>query len=220
MEHPPRLLAALERQFQSWRRLRAQGVERVGWKVGAGQRECIEGGMVIGHLTSATLLPSGASYRVRKRDADLHADAEVAVELGRDLAGELDLEETRAAINGFGPALEIVDLASSNDAESIVAENVFHRAVAFGSSWTEVLPPQVEGRLVVNGAVRAADGVDFEVVARVAEVAALLGALGERLEAGDRIITGSVVQVPVAEGQLVVADLGGLGQVRLSINGL
>lgn len=52
---------------------------------------------------------------------------------------------------------------------------------------------------------------------RVLAVARLLDELGERLEPGDRIITGSIVQVPVAVGREVTADLGALGRVRLTV---
>jgi 2-keto-4-pentenoate hydratase len=48
-------------------------------------------------------------------------------------------------------------------------------------------------------------------------VAVLLAGAGERLRAGDLLITGSVVQVPVAAGDEVVADLGPLGAVSLSL---
>ena len=47
--------------------------------------------------------------------------------------------------------------------------------------------------------------------------ARLLAAMGERLLPGDRVITGSVVQVPVGPGHLVGAELGPLGRVELSI---
>jgi 2-keto-4-pentenoate hydratase len=52
---------------------------------------------------------------------------------------------------------------------------------------------------------------------RVAAIARLLAALGERLEPGDRLITGSIVQVPVAAGDLVAADLGLLGRVEVMV---
>ena len=48
-------------------------------------------------------------------------------------------------------------------------------------------------------------------------VAVLLAAAGEQLRAGDLLISGSVVQVPVAAGDEVVADLGPLGSVGLSL---
>ena len=42
--------------------------------------------------------------------------------------------------------------------------------------------------------------------------------MGERLESGDRIITGGIVQVPVAPDEHVVAELGPLGRVALSVS--
>jgi hypothetical protein len=80
--------------------------------------------------------------------AALHADAEVALEVGPD------------GIAGYGAALELVDLGS---------------------------PPDNPHDL------------------------------GERLEPGDRLITGSVVQVPLGDGDRVIADLGSLGRVELAI---
>jgi 2-keto-4-pentenoate hydratase len=47
----------------------------------------------------------------------------------------------------------------------------------------------------------------------------MLEAAGERLQTGDRIITGSVVQVPVAPGDEVVAEIDGIGRVGLTIAG-
>lgn len=47
--------------------------------------------------------------------------------------------------------------------------------------------------------------------------ARFLGAIGERLRAGDRIITGSIVQVAIQQGSEVMADLAGLGSVGLTV---
>jgi hypothetical protein len=41
----------------------AGGAQRVGWKLGMGDRERIGAGPVIGHLTTATLLTAGATFR-------------------------------------------------------------------------------------------------------------------------------------------------------------
>jgi 2-keto-4-pentenoate hydratase len=41
--------------------------------------------------------------------------------------------------------------------------------------------------------------------------------MGERLEAGDRLITGSIVQLPVQPGDKVIADLGRLGRAGLTV---
>jgi 2-keto-4-pentenoate hydratase len=75
----------------------------------------------------------------------------------------------------------------------------------------------VEGRLIVNERERASSASSRDYAEAVRSVAALLGAMGERLRAGDRLITGAVVQVPVAPGDEVVADLGTLGRSQLTV---
>lgn len=209
----PRLESALAAQLAEWRAALADGAQRVGWKLGMGDRERI-GGPVIGHLTSASVLDDGSSYE--STDGALHADAEVVVRMGRDLGADADEDEARAAIAGYGAALELVDLAEPPvEPEAIVAANVWHRAVVLAGGGATLAG--VEGRLLVDGEVRARAAAPADVADRVLVVARLLGALGERLQAGDRIITGSVVQVPVARGVEVVADLGALGSARAQV---
>jgi 2-keto-4-pentenoate hydratase len=209
----PRLESALAAQLADWRAALADGADRVGWKLGMGDRERI-GGPVIGHLTSASLLRDGSAYEASA--GDLRADAEVVVEMGRDLGADADEDEARAAIAGYGAALELVDLAEPPvEPEAIVAANVWHRAVVLAGGGETLTV--VEGRLIVNGEVRASAAAPADVVDRVLVVARLLGAMGERLQAGDRIITGSVVQVALAPGDEVVADLGALGRARARV---
>jgi 2-keto-4-pentenoate hydratase len=214
----PRLAAALATQFLQWRATLGQGATRIGWKLGVGDRERIGDELAVGHLTSATCLDPGAAYHADDA-GDLRADAEVAFELGRDVDPN-DPAGAAAAIAGVGVALEIVDLARPpDDPVSVVAANVFHRAVAFGPFQPARPADGIRGRLLVNGRTRASAPVPAadELAGRVQAAARLLGAMGERLEAGDRIITGSVVQVAVTVGDQVVAGLGPLGRVDLSI---
>jgi 2-keto-4-pentenoate hydratase len=75
----------------------------------------------------------------------------------------------------------------------------------------------VDAALVVDGVERARDRVDADLADRLRAAARLLEAVGERLAIGDRIITGSVVQVPVERGNEIAADLGPLGAARLAI---
>ena len=199
----PRLIAALERQLASWRATLDSGAQRVGWKLGMGERERIGDGPVIGHLTSATCIETGGVYRTVD-DQALHADAEVALELGTD--GE---------IVGYGAALEIVDLGAPEDAAAIVATNVFHRAVAFGPIHPEMTA--AKGQLIVNGQLRDSALTDGNYPPIVDRVSRLLAAVGERLLPGDRLITGSIVQVPVHPGDHVVADLGALRRAEVRI---
>ena len=195
----PRLVDAVRRQLAG----RPPGATRVGWKVGSGAGERIGNELAVGHLTSATTLADGSTYAAA--GADLHADAELAVEVGED-----------GGIARYAAAVELVDLADGDDPPTVVARNVYHRAVAFGP-FTAERPSGVEGALLVNGDRRASGRVPDDVEDTIAAVARVLEAVGEALRSGDRVITGLVVQVAVAPGDLVVADLGPLGRVGLRI---
>src|SRR3954470_9965578 len=105
----PRLASALAVQLETWRAALAAGADRVGWKLGVGDRERIGAGPVIGHLTSATQLAPGSSYRPDDPTA-LHVDAEVAVEMASDVAPDATVAEVEAAVAGYGAAIELVDL--------------------------------------------------------------------------------------------------------------
>ncbi|MFL5945402.1 MAG: hypothetical protein ACJ74C_08200 [Gaiellaceae bacterium] len=188
----PRLTAALQQQLQT------RAGERVGWKLGVGDAERLGETVAVGHLTRATLLEPGAMYETR--GARLHADAEIAAIVG----------------GGYAAALELVDLGNRDAGpEVVVATNIFHRAVSFGEPQAS-LPDPVEGRLLVDGDVRAAAHARrFE--ERLAQVELVLATVGEHLRDGDRVITGSVVQIAVEAGQVVTADFGPLGSVTLRL---
>jgi len=212
------LEAALGRQLDSWRAALGGGAERVGWKLGIGHRERIGDGPVIGHLTSASRLPSGGELDVSGLAAP-HADAEVALLIGEDVAPHSDRASAAAAIAGYGTALELCDLGPAGGPEDIVAANVFHRAFALGDldrPWP-VRPPL--GRLLVDGQTRAEAVADADHAELVRVVAALLGRMGERLRAGDCLITGSIVQMAVTPPSDVAAEIDGLGRVMLTTAG-
>jgi len=150
--------------------------------------------------------------------AELHADAEVAVELVRDLPANIGPGAAAQAIGAYAVALEVCDLRQlPDDAESIVAGNVLHRAVAFGP-WSPILPEgDLTACLLVNGQARDSCVVETKLGPRLSEAARVLEAVGEGLRAGDRIITSLVVQVSVDFGDDVVADMDRLGRAALSI---
>jgi hypothetical protein len=190
------LAQALEAQLADWRATLAGGAERVGWKLGMGDRERMGGGPVIGHLTSASRVAPG----------DLAADAEIAVLVG---AG--------GAIAGYSAALEICDLGGEDPPEAIVAANVFHRAFALSGRVDRRIEGGVEAALVVGGERVAAGRSAADLGPRVRAAAELLREMGEELCEGDWIITGSVVQALIQPGDEVIADLGPLGRVGLTI---
>jgi hypothetical protein len=97
--------------------------------------------------------------------------------------------------------------------ESVLRTNVLHRAFVLGASRPQ---PAREARVYVRGRMRAHEVVDFDVDERVELVRCRLAELGEHLER-DCVITGSVVQVPVAPGDEVAVELDGLGHLEVTI---
>jgi hypothetical protein len=161
---------------------------------------------VIGYLTSATLLELGSEFDGAAAK-EQRADAELAVEIGSELEPV-----------AYGAALELVAIARPpDDFESIVAGNVWHRGVAFGPLRREPPPELVGAEVRINGLQAGSKRARVDAGEAAQITAALLAAVGERLEVGDRIICGSLVQVPVAPGDEVVAALGELGEAGIRV---
>ena len=213
-----RLAVALAEQLEHRRAALARGARHVGWKLGMGDRESIGGQIAVGYLTSETVVDSAAPYWADD-GAELHADAEAMVELGNDVDPSAGPDAVADAIARYGAALEIVDLAPvAGEPESVVATNVFHRVVAFGdlsSTPTE----ELKVTLSVNGRVQAYGRWPRDLPERLQKAALVLAAGDEQLRAGDRIIAGSIVQVPIQAGDRVAAAFGEIVTVQLKIAG-
>src|SRR5215208_1361818 len=192
------------------RELLAQGAEPIGWKIGfnisvAQQKLGIDRPLA-GFLSTDGLLEDGAE--VSLDDGPVVIESEVAVELGDDAR----------SIAALLPALEVADPPDLDlDVETILAGNIFHRAVAFG--------PRVEtsepggGRILVNGEVEhsmAPGETGAHLEEMVEAVARRLRGAGEELVPGQRIITGVLAPPHVAHpGDRVRLELDGLGGVEL-----
>ena len=224
----PRVRRGMESQLARWRATLARGATRVGLKTGinapAVQRALGIDDVVLGHLTSATTLVQGATHSLAG-STRVGMEAEVALHVGTDLPGGATQDAARAAVAGLGAAIELVDIDRPfDDLEAIVAGNVFHRAVTFGTAAPPPPGPWLRGvtaRIERNGeetealdaAAAAGDLVDI-----VRFVADTLAACGEGLCAGDRIIAGSLGRLVFVEaGDVVAADLGRLGCVTLRL---
>jgi 2-keto-4-pentenoate hydratase len=211
----PRLLGALRRQLEHRRALLDAGARHVGWKVGAGIPEIDEltgGAPVPGHLTSATVHPSGSACETAGA-RELRAEAEVLIHLARDIA---DAGDPVVAV--VGVAIELVDVARPpHSMEGIVAANVFHRAAVIGGARAGALPPMAPARLWIDGELREIAPVTTDVAAVVGRLAAVLAAVGERLRAGDLILAGSLIHVPVRPGSTIVAAIDGVDRVEARV---
>ena len=135
-------------------------------------------------------------------------ESEVAVELGDDAR----------SIVALLPALEVADPPDlDQDVETILAGNIFHRAVAFG--------PRVETHAPGGARILVNDEIEHEVgpaetaahlEAMVDAVARRLHAVDEDLSPGDRIITGVLAPPHAAHpGDSVRLELDALGGVEL-----
>lgn len=214
-----RLVAALQEQRRHRDARLRRGARQVGWKLGMGRREKIGEQIAIGYLTSDTVVGHACRYAppAGADDRDLHVDAELCVELERDINPEADSDSVRAAIGSCWPALEIVDLAPrAGEPDSIVAENVFHLAVAFSET---LIPLESRQHVIVyvNHERQESAPWPADIPDRIASAAAILAGLDERLRAGDRIITGSIIQVPTTIGDLIEAEFGDHASIDISL---
>ena len=168
------------------REIARPGRRAVGWKIGFNCRRSSRSSAstrpLAGFLSSDGLLEDGAEWSLGDGGAVV-VESEVAVELGDD----------GRSIVALLPALELADPPDlEQDVETILAGNIFHRAVAFG--------PRVETARARRGAhprERRGAARDRAPSRRApasrrwsSVVAGRLAGAGEQLRPGERIITG------------------------------
>lgn len=222
----PRVAEGMREQLALRRARLGAGERPLGWKVGFGSPAALERLAIdrplVGFLTDASLVENGAEVPIGGWVAPA-LEAEIAVRLAADVAGEASWESVREAIAGAAAAIELADVdPPPEDVRSILAANIFHRHVVLGP-----LDPArrdgagVTARVVRDGAELAATGDPAVLAGDVVEVvrltAALLAACGETLRAGEVVITGSVLPpVPVAPGERYRVELPPLGVLELA----
>jgi 2-keto-4-pentenoate hydratase len=217
----PRIVAAQRRLFDTWRRALSDGsARRVGWKVGHAipEIQALTGDQpVVGYLTTNTLLHDNETYHCRHPEA-LRAETELVIQLGGDVDAAADDQELQHAIAATAVGLELVDVGRPpREVDDIVAANVFHRAVVFGRHRAPPAGGLGSAMLTVNGRIHHADEHYRDPVKIIRDVARIVQACGERLIAGDRILAGSVVHVPVQPGDHVTAHIHELGHASAYI---
>ncbi|MBX5441426.1 MAG: hypothetical protein IRZ32_07855 [Solirubrobacteraceae bacterium] len=215
----PRVARGMERQLEARARRLEAGERPLGWKVAFGSPQAMENlgieAPLVGFLTDAARVEDGAACSVAGWTNGA-LEPEIAVHLGADLEAGADRETAAAAIAGLGPAIELADLdLPLDDLEAVVAGNIFQRGVVLGP----MDPARAGGdgtglsaEIERDGAPVARTGRPLDVVGDLVDatrhVADFLGAFGERLRAGEVIITGSVVP-------LIRLDGGGAYAYRL-----
>lgn len=214
------MLGGLRAQLERRREALELGASPIGWKIGLNDPRVQEHlGLdrpVIGFLTDGTLAAPGETHSLAGATRPA-AEAEIAVELRRDVGPGAEVDEALGAIESLGPAVEIVDLDRPlDDLEAILAANVFHRAVCLGQSRQDVAVSGVEVQVWLNGDLRHTARADVDLAGTIRLVADLLGPCGEPLRAGQRIIAGALTPVvPLAAGDELECDFGPLGRIGL-----
>jgi 2-keto-4-pentenoate hydratase len=144
------------------------------------------------------------------------AEPEICVRMMSDLGGGATPDGAMAAIKEIFPALELADLdvpATADNLDAVLAGNIYQRHVILcGNTRAGASTAGLTSRLIRRGK-EAATTSDPETLtgklpAIVAHVANTLAAFGEKLSAGDVIITGSItppLTIEADENELIHA---------------
>ena len=215
----PRIVRGMTAQLTVRRQLLNAGHKALGWKLAFGGPAAMErlgtNAPLVGFLTDRALLASGSTVSLSGWTKPA-AEPEIAVHIGKDLPGGADRATTIAAIAGLGPAIELADVDHpSDDVEETLARNIYQRNVVLGAKNARHAGGVLDGLTgrVIRNDVEIAKVTDFqaltgELIDIVRHTANLLAAFGEKLEAGQVIIAGSIIPQPwAAPGEELVFRL-------------
>jgi 2-keto-4-pentenoate hydratase len=200
----PRVVRGMHVQLDLRRQRLVGGDKSLGWKVGFGAPAMLKqlgiSGPLVGFLTQSARVQSGGSVSLAGWAKPV-AEPEIAVHIGRDVPAGADRDTAAAAMAGISPAIELVDVHTPpQDPERILGENIYQRHVVLGGTGPARAGAKPDGltcRIMRHGK-ESARTTDPQAntgrwVGIVRHVADVLAAFGERLRAGEIIITGSVV---------------------------
>jgi 2-oxo-3-hexenedioate decarboxylase len=182
---------------------------------------------IYGYIFDYMVVPEGGSISMQEL---IHpkVEAEIAFVLGKDIEGPgITGAQVLAATEYVVPALEIIDSRYENfkfTLPDVIADNASSSRVVIGNRLTN--PAQLELDLVgvtlsINGEIKdlgAGAAVVGHPANSVAMLANMLARKGEKLRAGEVILTGGVTgAVMLSAGDLVSAKLDGLGEVSFKM---
>ena len=204
----------------------AQGERQIGWKVGLTSKAIQQQfgfhepcfGCILETRPSGHVFAAGELIRPG-------FETELCLRLGRPLAGEVSPEEVREAVAVVYPSFEITETRGDpGQIALMLADNAQQRSVVLGEpvALTQGLRlDQVEARVELNGNI-VATGVGAAVLDHplnsVAWLAHKLGEYGRSLQAGEVVVTGSLVrQFPLAPGDRAWASFSDIGTVEVRV---
>jgi 2-keto-4-pentenoate hydratase len=146
--------------------------------------------------------------------------------MGRDLAPGATRDDVAAAVARVHPAFEIIETRGdlTRQLALALADNAQQKAFVLGPAVERGVLPELDRVTVgvrINGAeVAAADGsaVLGHPYNSLVWLAGKLAQFGERVRAGDYIMSGSFTrQFPLAQGDRIEASFAGIGTVTASV---
>jgi 2-keto-4-pentenoate hydratase len=210
-------------------RRRGEGARRIGWKIGLTaqviQQQFGLHEPVFGCLLAEGLVRSGHVFR---RDALIEPgfENELCIVLDRDLPANATRADVAAAVGRAHPAFEIIETRGdlSGQLALAVTDNGQQKAFVLGGAVSQDALPELSGvrvRVRINGAeVATASGeaVLGHPYNSVVWLASKLAQFGERVSAGDYIMSGSFTrQFPLGRGDRIEAMFDGIGEVAASV---
>ncbi len=201
---------------------------KIAWSTSVMQERVGASEPVFGRLLDSQVLTSPAQTSMSRYLA-FGIECEVAVRLGRDLAGEsLTEAEVMDAVSEVMLAFELIDSRGWTGPRTPVqsiAMNISGAGAVLGepvANWRELELATAECRLSIDGAwVASGWGSDVggHPVSPVGWLAGRLARQGETLREGDVVITGSMIPPQFPQpGVTARLDMAGLGTISLDIS--
>ena len=238
---PPELVGklsfdeALRVQLDILERRLARGERLAGWKIGLTSATVRAhfgtDRQPFGYIIESGVIPSPGEVALDDLAVGCGVEPELCVTMGSDLRGPgVTAGDARAAVASLAPGMEINQKRSGGviDFDLSVADNLTQWGIVQGppSPVTDDFDSDsLRVTMSCNGEVRAdvvgRDVIDDHFVS-VATLANVLGAYGLRLEAGQRLITGSFSKHDVSRGRRVADGLRGARRLlgALSMSGV
>ncbi len=199
----PLISKGMTAQLKSRRARIAAGEKPLGWKVGMGAPASMQmlglQAPLVGFLMQSALLVSGSTTSLKGYVKPV-AEAEICVRMARDLGPGASSDAVMAAIKEITPAIELADLdlmPAPDNLDAVLANDIYQRHVVLsGATRAGGSVAGLTSRVIRRGAEVARTGdpeaLTGKLVDIVAHVASTLAAFGEKLSAGDIVITGSI----------------------------
>lgn len=194
------------------------------WKLGA-PALAAQAGMGLSEPFSGPILPGmllESPAQIDTSGFSCHKfEPEVAITLGQDITGPISLDEARAAIASYHPAIEIINFRSSGGASlgamGMIADFGANGALVLGAAMPEPATDYQAMVLEVRinsapAAARTPPPPETDPAQLLAWFSGHMAARGYALKAGDVITTGSQAgMLAYAPGDLIEADFGPAG---------